>query len=68
VETLKKEKKVYFQVTYLISSEDVYKREFWNLKKINDNFEKIVLSMDEIIFNDKDWIKHINIMDLESII
>ncbi len=68
METLKKEKKVYFQVTYLISSEDVYKREFWNLKKINDNFEKIVLSMDEIIFNDKDWIKHINIMDLESII
>jgi len=64
----KKWKKIYFQIAYLISSEEVYNREFGNLKQIKDNFEKIVLSLDDIIFNDKDWIKHFNIMKLEEII
>ena len=61
-------KKIYFQVAYLISSEEVYNREFGNLKQIKDNFEKIVLSMDDLSFNDKDWIKHINIMKLEEVL
>lgn len=60
--------KKYFQVTYLISSEEVYNREFWNLKQIKDNFEKIVLSMDDIEFRDNFWIKHFKIWELESIL
>lgn len=60
--------KKYFQVTYLISSEEVYNREFWNLKQIVDNFEKIVLSMDEVIFRDDFWIKHFKVWELESIL
>jgi len=62
--TLKK----YFQITYMITSEEVYKREFWNLKQIKDNFEKIVLSMDDIEFKDNSWIKHFKIWYLESIL
>lgn len=58
--------KMYFQVAYLISSKSVYDREFWNLKKIKDNFEKIVLSMDDIEFKDDSWIKHLKINNLES--
>ncbi len=60
--------KKYFQVAYLISSKEVYNREFWNLKQIKDNFDKIVLSLDDVSFNDKDWIKHFNIMNLEKYI
>lgn len=60
--------KKYFQVTYLISSEEVYNREFWNLKQIGDNFEKIVLSMDDIEFRDDSWIKHFKVWEFENIL
>ncbi len=60
--------KKYFQVSYLISSEEVYEREFWNLQLIKDNFEKIVLSMDDVKFKDESWIKHYKIWELEGII
>lgn len=60
--------KIYFQVSYLISSEEVYEREFWNLKSVKDNFEKIVVSMDDVIFKDEWWIKHYQIWELEGII
>ena len=62
----KENEKIYFQVAYLIPTEDVYSREFWNLKKIKDNFEKIVLSMDDIEFKDDAWIKHMKIYELEN--
>jgi len=60
-------KRKYFQVAYLISDEKVYEREFWNLKKINDNWDKYVLSMDDIKFNDENGIKHLNILNFEEI-
>ena len=55
-----KERK-YIQVAYLISDESVLDREFWNLLKIKDNYEKIVLSLDDILVKDYKWIKHFNI-------
>ncbi len=60
--------KKYFQVAYLIPNQDTYNREFWNLLKIKDNYEKIVLSMDETTFNNQFWIKHINIKNFEEYI
>ena len=41
--------KKYLQVTYLLSTEEVKSREFGNLLSIPDNYEKIVLSMDDFI-------------------
>ena len=38
--------KLYVQVTYRLSSEDVIKREFGNLEGIGDNHPKIVVTMD----------------------
>lgn len=55
--------KIYIQVCYLLSSKDVINREFWNLIKIKDNYEKIVVSMDETFWNTYQWIKNINILD-----
>jgi len=52
----------YFQVTYLLASEETVEREFSPLTKINDNFPKYVLSMDEVNFSRK-GILHKNIRD-----
>lgn len=53
----------YIQVCYLLSSKDVVDREFWNLLAIKDNYEKIVLSLDDFVNSDYKWIKHYNILD-----
>jgi len=52
--------KVYIQVCYLLADEEVVKREFGNLQEINDNFEKIVISLDDVNMGKKDGIKHVN--------
>ena len=39
--------KLYVQVTESMTSEDVRKRELAPLQKISDNYEKIVLSLNE---------------------
>ncbi len=55
--------KKYIQVCYLLSSEKVIEREFGNLLKIKDNYEKIVVSMDESFGNTYEGIKNVNILD-----
>jgi predicted AAA+ superfamily ATPase len=57
----------YIQVCYLLTSQEVIDREFWNLLKIKDNYEKIVLSLDEFPWEDYKWIKHYNLIDYISI-
>ena len=53
----------YYQVTKSLSSEDVKNRELRSLESINDNYEKIILTMDKSINNDYNVIKVINIID-----
>ncbi len=54
--------KVYVQVSYLIINEETRQREFGNLKKIQDNYPKYVISMTPLITNnDYDGIKHIHL-------
>lgn len=53
---------IYIQVAYLITDDEVFKREFQNLEKIKDNYKKIVLSLDDILIDYK-WIIHKNIWD-----
>ncbi len=55
--------KVYIQVCYLLSNESTILREFWNLEKINDNYKKIVLTMDKTFWNTYKWIESKNIQD-----
>ena len=56
----------YIQVSYLIKDEATKQREFWNLLEIKDNYEKIVLSLDDFIDWDYKWIKHFNLIDYIS--
>lgn len=53
----------YIQVAYLLPNEKVRHREFGNLLKIKDNYEKIVISADEFISGNYKGIKHIHILD-----
>ena len=54
--------KKYLQVTYLLS-EEAQKREFKNLIEIPDNYEKIVLTLDDFTWGDWQGIKCYNIID-----
>mgnify|MGYP002693251999 FL=1 len=44
---IKQGKRVYIQVTYLITDEKTREREFGNLMNIPDNYPKYVVSLDE---------------------
>ncbi|MFA5973583.1 MAG: ATP-binding protein [Lentimicrobiaceae bacterium] len=59
----KKQNKIYVQVTYLLASEDVIQREFGNLKLIDDNYPKFVISMDDLQFDNDQGIGHIRLQD-----
>lgn len=59
----KADDKLYVQVTESMMSEDVRKRELTPLEKINDNYEKIILSLDDIEVISYNGIKSYNIMD-----
>lgn len=54
--------KLYIQVAYLLASPETIEREFSSLEKINDNYPKYVISMDEFDMS-RNGIRHINIMD-----
>ena len=59
----KADNKLYVQVTESMTSEDVRNRELAPLKKISDNYEKIVLSLNTGIDSSYDGIKSINLID-----
>lgn len=53
----------YYQVTQTLRNDEVKKRELRSLESINDNYEKIILTMDKSINNDFNGIKVVNIID-----
>ncbi len=52
----------YIQVSYLLASKETREREFRSLKAIDDNYEKIVLSLDPFT-SDADGIHHHNLIE-----
>ena len=54
--------KLYIQVAYLLASPETTEREFFSLEKINDNYPKYIISMDEFDMS-RNGIRHINIID-----
>ena len=54
--------KLYVQVSYLLASEEVVRREFEVYESIRDNFPKYVVSLDEIDMS-REGVKHKNIRD-----
>ncbi|MCX6580955.1 MAG: ATP-binding protein [Candidatus Aminicenantes bacterium] len=58
--------KKYIQVCYLLADESVVEREFGNLASIDDHFEKIVVSMDELNLGNRNGIIHRNAWEFIS--
>jgi len=48
----------YIQSCYLLIDDTVIEREFGNLDKIRDNYEKMVISLDDVSFGNKNGIFH----------
>jgi hypothetical protein len=59
----KNEKKIYLQVTYLLSDEKTAEREFGVFASIRDNYQKIVLSLDKFYGSDRNGIRWCNLID-----
>lgn len=59
---VKRDQRLYVQVSYLLASEETVQREFGAYDSIRDNFPKYVVSMDELDFS-RNGIKHRNIRD-----
>ena len=59
----KEEKRVYYQVSASILSEDTKQRELLPLKSIKDNYEKVLLTMDRTFIKDFEGIQNVNIID-----
>lgn len=57
---------LYIQVAYRIDDKKTYDREFGNLLKINDNFRKIVVTMDDYIEGPYEGIEHYHIREFLS--
>ena len=57
---------IYLQSTYMLSDEATVEREYSSLEAINDNFEKIVVSLDEITMPLRGGIRHIQAWKLNS--
>ena len=53
----------YYQVTQSLQNDEVRERELRSLESINDNYEKIILTMDKTINNDYNGVKVINIVE-----
>jgi predicted AAA+ superfamily ATPase len=56
----------YFQVCYILWDEKIINREYKPLEGVKDNWEKFVVSMDDINFWVSEWVKHIQAWELEK--
>ena len=56
-------KTVYYQVTATMMAEETRERELRPLKAIDDNYEKVILSMDRTPMSDYDGIRNLNLLD-----
>jgi len=62
----KADKTLYIQSSYLLVDEETIKREYASLEGIQDNYEKIVVSLDEIILPQNKGIKHVQVWLLST--
>ncbi len=63
---IKNSKKLYVQVSYLMTEPEIIKREYASLASIKDNFSKIVVSLDDVTFVENEGIKHIQVWNLNE--
>ena len=57
---------IYIQCSYIMSDQSTIKREFSPLETINDNFPKVVVSIDDMVLPSHNGIKHIQAWNLRN--
>lgn len=65
---IKSSRAIYLQVAYLLIDEQTINREYSSLEAIADNYEKIVVSLDEFQLPDRLGIKHVQAWNLNELI
>lgn len=64
----KSDRIIYIQATYLMVDENTVKREYAALEAISDNYEKIIVSVDDITLPINKGIKHIQAWNLKLLL
>lgn len=65
---IKADKQIYIQVAYILTDQSTIEREYSSLESIDDNYEKYVVSMDDINFPSREGIKHIQAWKIKEIL
>ena len=65
---IKGERVIYLQSTYLLIDKETIEREYASLEAIEDNYEKIVVSLDDLPLPSKEGIKHVQAWNLSHAI
>lgn len=65
---MKADRVVYIQATYMMEAEQTAEREYASLLSIGDNYEKYVVSMDEVQLPSREGIRHIQAWNLAEIL
>ena len=58
----------YLQVAYLLADQSVIDREYSQLESIPDNFEKFVVSLDDLTLSNRHGVKHIQAWKLKQVL
>lgn len=65
---IKNDRTLYIQASYMLIDEQTIEREYAPLESIADNYEKIVVSLDDIQLPSRNGIRHIRAWDLVKIL
>ena len=58
----------YLQVAYLLADHSVIDREYSQLESIPDNFEKFVVTLDDLTLPNRRGIRHVQVWKLDDIL
>lgn len=62
------DRRIYVQVAYMLIGEDVIKREYAPLQTIGDNYEKYVVSLDDIPLPSRDGVRNVQAWNLATLL
>ena len=64
----KDDRLIYVQSSYILTDEQTVKREYSPLESIEDNYEKCVVSLDDVAFQSNKGIKHVQAWNFSSML
>lgn len=65
---IKGDRTIYLQSSYLLSDEQTIHREYSSLESIHDNYEKYVVSLDDMVLPSNNGIRHLQAWNLKEIL